>query len=96
MTMITALLHRLISRPSPAEAAPVVPAARAVEVELPAIGDQLRYLDVHGHAVTAYRRGRNSWVLDHTAHKGGEVLRFVTSGQLRAEITSGQLLQSKY
>lgn len=55
-------------------------------VDLPDITGQLKYTDEHGHNVTAYRRGRNSWVLDHTSHTGGEVLRFYTSAQLVDEL----------
>lgn len=55
-------------------------------VELPGVSGQLRFVDEHGHAVTAFRRGHNSWVLDHTAHTGGEVLRFYSTAQLVHEL----------
>jgi hypothetical protein len=63
--------------------------ARASEpapVELPAPSGQLRFVDEHGHSVSACRRGHNSWVLDHTSHGGGEVLRFFSTTQLVHEL----------
>lgn len=55
-------------------------------VELPGVSGQLRFVDDHGHSFTAYRWGPNSWVLDHTAHTGGEVLRFYSTAQLVHEL----------
>lgn len=55
-------------------------------VDLPAPSGQLKFVDEHGHTVTAYRRGHNSWVLDYTSHGGGEVLRFLSTSQLVHEL----------
>jgi hypothetical protein len=57
-------------------------------VDLPEVGGQIRFVDEHGHLVTAYRRGRSSWVLDHTSHGGGEVLRFFSTAQLVSELNN--------
>ena len=55
-------------------------------VELPGITGQLRFVDEAGHHVTAYRRGSNSWALDHTSRYGREVLRFFSTAQLVREL----------
>lgn len=55
-------------------------------VELPGVTGQLRFVDEHGHTVTAYRRGHNSWVADHTSRSGCEVLRFFSTSQLVREL----------
>lgn len=55
-------------------------------VELPGVSGQLLFVDEAGHHVTAYRRGRNSWALDHTSPSGGEVLRFYSTAQLVREL----------
>lgn len=53
---------------------------------LPGVNGHLKFTDEHGHTVSAYRRGHNTWVLDHTAHGGGEVLRFYSTRQLVDEL----------
>ncbi|NSX37157.1 hypothetical protein HTS88_12185 [Pseudarthrobacter oxydans] len=57
-------------------------------VDLPEVTGQIRFIDEHGHRVTAYRRGRSNWVLDHTDHAGGEVLRFFSTPQLVRELNN--------
>jgi hypothetical protein len=84
---------RLMRRP--AIAASASSATGPTAVELPAIGDTLRYRDEQGHEVLAYRRGHRSWVLDHTSYSGGEVLRFYSTAQLLAEVNRGELLKPR-
>lgn len=55
-------------------------------VVLPEVTGQVRFVDENGHEVTAYRRGRSSWALDHTSQDGGQVLRFYSTRQLVDEL----------
>lgn len=86
-------INRLMRRSAPTS--PAASATPASDIELPAIGDTLRYRDEKGHEVLAYRRGHRSWVLDHTSHGGGEVLRFYSTAQLLAEVNRGELLKPR-
>lgn len=92
-TVTARIMSRLMRRQAPAS--PVGNATPGPTIELPAIGDTLRYRDEHGHEVLAYRRGQRSWVLDHTSHRGGEVLRFYSTAQLLAEVNLGELLKPR-
>lgn len=92
-TFTARIVNRLMRRPAPAS--PAGSATPGPTIELPAIGDTLRYRDEQGHEVLAYRRGHRSWVLDYTSHSGGEVLCFYSTAQLLAEVNRGELLKPR-